>query len=310
MPPAPIQILIGFPFAIIAAAWAQRGRLWSGALLVLALLVVITGGSLLLFVKLNLWIDTSAPTTALILAPLTVLGVRLGTEQRASRELRSLFGRYVAPGVVSRIVEDPDAFGLEGCLREITVLFSDIRGFTTISEGMSPQQLVQMLNRYFSEMVDEIQAHGGTVDKYVGDAVMALFGAPDDQPDAPARAVRAALGMQKRLTALNVRFAEEYGHKLAMGIGLHHGPAAVGIIGAPSKREYSAIGDTVNTASRLESFTKDAGYAIAASAVVVEALPGDMLADLQPHDLGDVAVKGRTAMVRVFGLGPRADKAH
>jgi len=304
VPSAPVQILLGFPFACLAAAWAQRGRLTSVALLFMALLALLTGGSLLAFVAGGIWLDTAAPTVALIVAPLAVLGLRLGSEQRASRELRSLFGRYVAPGVVSRIVDDPDAFGLEGTMREVTVLFSDIRGFTTLSEGMSPQQVVGLLNRYFTAMVEEIQVWGGTVDKYVGDAIMALFGAPDDLPDAPARAVRAALGMQRRLVGLNERFAAEFGQTVAMGIGLHHGPAAVGIIGAPSKREYSAIGDTVNTASRLESFTKEAGYAIAASAQVVDALPPDLLAEVRPHDLGDVAVKGRVASVRIYGLGP------
>jgi adenylate cyclase len=137
----------------------------------------------------------------------------------------------------------------------------------------------------------------------VGDAIMALFGAPDDLPDAPARAVRAALAMQRRLAALNDEFTATGDPTIATGIGLHHGPAAVGIMGAPSKREYSAIGDTVNTASRLESATKDVGYAIVASAAVVAALPADLRAEVAPHDLGALAVKGRAATVETFGLG-------
>jgi adenylate cyclase len=302
-PETPQQLLMTLPLAIIAAIWAVRGAFWSSLVAIAGLTAALYAGAWLAFINLNTWIDITAPTVAVVLAPLAVLGVRLGTEQRATREVRSLFGRYVAPSVVSRIVDDPDAFGLDGVLRDVTVLFSDIRSFTTLSEGMPPQQIVRMLNRYFTAMVEEIHAQGGTVDKYVGDAIMALFGAPDDQPDAPARAVRAALGMQRRLIGLNEVFAVELGRTIASGIGIHHGPAAVGVIGAPSKREYSAIGDTVNTASRLEGLTKDAGYAIAVSATVVEALPEELRIAVAPHDLGEMAVKGRSARIRVYGLG-------
>ena len=302
-PGTPAQIALTFPLALLATGWAVRGRLYSSLLVAVGLMAVLLGGAWMAFISFNTWIDPAAPLLATLLAPLAVLGVRFTTEERANREVRSLFARYVAPSVVSRIVDDPDAFGLEGELREITVLFSDIRSFTTLSEGMPPQRIVRMLSRYFTAMVEEIQAQGGTVDKYVGDAIMALFGAPEDQPDAPVRAVRAALGMQQRLAALNDELAKEVGKPIATGIGIHHGPAAVGVIGAPAKREYSAIGDTVNTASRLEGLTKDVGYAIVASASVVAALPDDLRDLVAPHDLGEVSVKGRMASIRVFGLG-------
>lgn len=309
-PDTPAQLALTFPLAILAALWAIRARLYASLLVSAGLIVVLLGGAWLAFIWLDSWIDVGAPLLATVLAPLAVLGVRYSTEERANREVRSLFGRYVAPSVVARIVDDPDAFGLEGELREITVLFSDIRGFTTLSEGMPPQRIVGMLSRYFTAMVEEIQAQGGTVDKYVGDAIMALFGAPEDQPDAPARAVRAALGMQRRLAALNSDLAREVGKPIAAGIGLHHGPAAVGVIGAPAKREYSAIGDTVNTASRLEGLSKDVGYAIVAGAGVVAALPPDLLAEVAPQDLGEISVKGRATSVRVFGLGPPLNPSH
>jgi adenylate cyclase len=154
-------------------------------------------------------------------------------------------------------------------------------------------------------MVEEIQRQGGTVDKYVGDAVMALFGAPTDLAEPQSQAVRAALQMQERLQELNKEFAASFGLRIAAGIGLHHGQAAVGVMGAPSKREYSAIGDTVNTASRLEAYTKDAGFSIVASATVVDALAPDVRERAAPTDLGEIRVKGRETAVRVFGLGPR-----
>jgi len=306
-PATPSQILLTFPLAVLVSAWAIRARILTTLLVIAGLTVIALSASVGAFLIANTWIDVSAPTAALVLAPLVVLGTRFTTEQRARRELHSLFGRYVAPGVVSRIVDDPDAFGLAGELREITVLFCDIRGFTTLSEGLAPQAIVRLLSRYFSAMVEEIQRQDGTVDKYVGDAVMALFGAPSDLAQPQTKAVRAALAMQQRLRALNEEFATAFGLRIAIGIGLHHGPAAVGVMGAPSKREYSAIGDTVNTASRLESYTKEAGFSIVASAAVVDALAPELAAELTPTALGDVRVKGRAAAVSVYGLGPRIE---
>ncbi len=305
-PGTPTQILLTFPLAALVAGWAIRARLLTTLLVIAGLTVLAAAASIAAFLLFNTWIDVSAPTVALVLSPLSVLGARFSTEQRAHRELRSLFGRYVAPGVVSRILDDPDAFGLEGEVREITVLFSDIRGFTTLSEGLPPQAIVRLLSRYFSAMVEEIQRQDGTVDKYVGDAVMALFGAPSDLAEPQTKAVRAALGMQRRLLALNEEFASTFGLRIAIGIGLHHGPAAVGVMGAPSKREYSAIGDTVNTASRLESYTKEAGFSIVASAAVVESLAPELTAELAPTALGEVHVKGRATAVRVYGTRPTA----
>jgi adenylate cyclase len=302
-PGTPEQIALTFPLALLATGWAVRGRFHSSLGLAVALMVLLLACSLAVFLTRGLWIDVSAPLLALALAPLATLGVRFATEEQANRAVRALFGRYVSPQVVRRIVDDPDAFGLDGEMREITVLFSDIRGFTTLSEGMPPQQIVRLLSRYFEAMVEEIQAQGGTVDKYVGDAIMALFGAPDDLPDAPLRAVRAAVGMQRRLAALNAQIVAVGTRPIATGIGLHHGPAAVGVMGAPAKREYSAIGDTVNTASRLEGLTKDAGYPIVASDTVVAALSDEMRAELAPRDLGAMTVKGRAEAVRVYGLG-------
>ncbi len=307
-PGTPMQILLTFPLAILVSAWAIRARLLTTLLVTACLTVIALGASVAAFLAASMWVDVSSPTLALVLAPLSVLGARFSTEQRAHRELRSLFGRYVAPGVVSRIVDDPDAFGLEGELREITVLFSDIRGFTTLSEGLPPQAIVRLLSRYFSAMVEEIQRQDGTVDKYVGDAVMALFGAPSDLAEPQTKAVRAALAMQQRLHALNEEFSTTFGLRIAVGIGLHHGPAAVGVMGAPSKREYSAIGDTVNTASRLESHTKDSGFSIVASAAVVDALAPELRAELTPTQLGDIHVKGRTTAIRVYGLGPQLEQ--
>jgi adenylate cyclase len=307
-PGTPTQLLLTFPLAALVAGWAFRARLLTTVLVTACLIVLALSASIAAFLMANMWIDVSAPTVALGFAPLSVLGARFSTEQRAHRELRSLFGRYVAPGVVSRIVDDPDAFGLEGELREITVLFSDIRGFTTLSEGLPPQAIVRLLSRYFTAMVEEIQRQDGTVDKYVGDAVMALFGAPSDLAEPQTKAVRAALAMQQRLRALNEEFASTFGLRIAVGIGLHHGPAAVGVMGAPSKREYSAIGDTVNTASRLESYTKDAGFSIVASAAIVDALAPELVAEVSPTALGDIHVKGRATAVRVYGLGPRLEQ--
>ena len=138
-------------------------------------------------------------------------------------------------------------------MQTITVLFADIRGFTRISEHAAPEQIVQLLNRYFSAMTDIIFAHGGTLDKYLGDGIMVLFGAPTTTPKDAANALSAAVAMQRRMLSINDELIKEGYPEIGIGIGLHTGEVIVGYIGSEKRSEYTAIGDAVNTASRLES---------------------------------------------------------
>jgi adenylate cyclase len=178
--------------------------------------------------------------------------------ERLAREevARANYGRFLPEYVVKQMLENPESFKLGGVLQTITILFADIRGFTRISEHAPPEKIVQLLNRYFSAMTDIIFAHGGTLDKYLGDGLMALFGAPTATPKDAANALSAAVAMQRRMIGINVELIEEGFPEIGIGIGLHTGEVTVGYIGSERRSEYTAIGDSVNTASRLESNAK------------------------------------------------------
>ncbi|MCA1850752.1 MAG: GAF domain-containing protein, partial [Acidobacteria bacterium] len=175
--------------------------------------------------------------------------------ERLAREevARANYGRFMPEYVVRQILENPESFKLGGANQTITVLFADIRGFTRLSEHASPEKVVQLLNRYFSAMSDIIFANGGTLDKYIGDGLMALFGAPTATPDDACNAVSAAVAMQRQMAIINEELREQGLTEISIGIGLNTGVATVGYIGSERRSEYTAIGDTVNLAARLES---------------------------------------------------------
>jgi adenylate cyclase len=178
-------------------------------------------------------------------------------ERLAKEEVaRANYSRFLPEYVVKQMLENPDSFKLGGVTQTITVLFADIRGFTRISEHAAPEQIVQLLNRYFSAMTDIIFAHGGTLDKYLGDGLMALFGAPTITPKDASNAVSAAVAMQRRMLSINDELRAEGFPEIGIGIGLHTGEVIVGYIGSERRSEYTAIGDAVNTSSRLESNAK------------------------------------------------------
>jgi adenylate cyclase len=215
-------------------------------------------------------------------------------ERRARREAVAMFSRFVNPEVVKQLIERG---GIEGAgqTRQVTLLFSDIRGFTTLSEAKRPEEVVAILNRYFSMQVDVVWRHGGTLDKYIGDCIMALWGAPLDDAQQARNAVACALDMADTLQV----FKRELGAGDAnfdVGIGVHSGPAVVGFIGSEKKREYTAIGDTVNLASRIEGLTKDAKRRILVSRETME-----QCADAFDFvSCGTFPVKGRAQPVELF----------
>jgi adenylate cyclase len=175
--------------------------------------------------------------------------------KRLAREevARANYSRFMPEYVVKQLLDNPDSFRLGGVNQTITVLFADIRGFTALSEREKPEKVVGLLNRYFSVMTEIIFDHGGTLDKYIGDGLMAIFGAPTASPEDALNAVKAAVTMQKRLVPLNDELRTEGYSQISVGIGLHTGEATIGYIGSDRRSEYTAIGDTVNLASRLES---------------------------------------------------------
>ncbi len=177
---------------------------------------------------------------------------RLAREEVA----RANYSRFMPEYVVKQLLEDPDSFKLGGVNQTITVLFADIRGFTSLSENENPEKVVGLLNKYFTAMSEIIFAHGGTLDKYIGDGLMAIFGAPTASPEDAANALKTAIAMQQRLVTLNLELEAEGYNRIQIGIGLHTGVATIGYVGSEQRSEYTAIGDTVNLAARLESNAK------------------------------------------------------
>jgi adenylate cyclase len=177
------------------------------------------------------------------------------SHERLSREevARANYRRFLPRYVVDQMLENPDSFKLGGVNQIVTVLFADIRGFTTIAEHARPDQVVHLLNRYFSRMTDIIFQHGGTLDKYIGDGLMALFGAPSATAEDATNALCASIAMQRQVRAINEELITEGFPEISIGIGLHTGEATVGYIGSELRSEYTAIGDTVNLAARLEA---------------------------------------------------------
>jgi|SoiMethySBSTD1v2_1073268.scaffolds.fasta_scaffold42446_3 adenylate cyclase len=230
------------------------------------------------------------------------LGVLTESFNQMARSLREkemikhAFTRYVAREVVEEILKDPEHLVLTGERREATVLFCDIRGFTPLSERMSPEDVVLLLNEFYTLMIETVFKHDGTLDKFLGDAVMAVFGAPIAHPDHAVRAVRTAIAMQEGITALNEARAKEGKERIQVGIGVSVGEVVAGTVGSGERMEYTVIGDSVNLASRLESNAKPGRILISERTYdkvrnLVEVVP-----------LGPIKVKGKEEQVEVFEL--------
>jgi adenylate cyclase len=217
-------------------------------------------------------------------------------EGREKRKVAKLFGRYVSRDVYTQLMAHPDSAKLGGNRREMSVLFSDIRGFTTVTERGNPEELVAQLNEYFSRMVDIVFKHEGTVDKFVGDMVMALFGAPLDDQYHAEHAVQAAIEMVKELGELNRGWAARGMVQLDIGVGINSGDMIAGNIGSSAIMSYTVIGDNVNLGSRLESLNKEYKTRI----IISDATRVRLTAQYDTRPLGDVVVKGKSKPVAIF----------
>ena len=289
--------------AIVCAAQLRRvrRRAWMPPLLAIGAIGAYVVLALVLFER-GLVIAMAAPIvlTGIVLLAATIGG--LATEGREKAYLRGVFGQYVSDQVVDRILADPSKAKLGGERKTLTVLFSDIRGFSQVAEGMAPEALAAFLGEYLSPMTDLVLASGGTLDKYIGDAVMAQWGAPIDIPDHAACACEVALRMQETLIELNRTWKTEGKQQIAIGIGVNTGPMAVGNMGSTARFEYTVLGDNVNLGSRLEALTKEYGVGI----LVGEATAKAAATRFVFREIDLVRVKGRANAAPVFELVGRA----
>jgi adenylate cyclase len=217
---------------------------------------------------------------------------------RERETVKRAFSGYISRQVLELITSKGELPALKGERRRITVLFCDIRGFTAMAEGMRPEEVVELLSEFFGHMVDVILRNEGTIDKFLGDGMMVIFGAPADDSNQEEHAVRAALEMQRELERLAAAWEGQGRRSFKMGIGINSGPAVVGNIGSQEHMEYTAIGDTVNLAARLETASKDLGAEI----VVSEHTQSAVRPLFQWRSLGEVAVKGRAETVRAYAV--------
>jgi adenylate cyclase len=282
-------VLIGLmsailPFTVAAVGTALAAGGWTSIAV-----VALRGGT---------WLNMVQPLSAMALALFAGTAYRYFVEDYQKRVVKRLFGRYVSKDVFEQLLAHPDRAELGGKRREMSVLFSDIRGFTTVTEQGNPEELVAQLNEYFSRMVDVVFRHKGTVDKFVGDMVMALYGAPLDDVDHAEHAVAAAIDMVRELGELNRAWASRGMAQLDIGVGINSGDMIAGNIGSSSIMSYTVIGDNVNLGSRLESLNKDYKTRIIISDATRIRLKGDY--EIRP--LGDAVVKGKTRPVAIFQI--------
>jgi class 3 adenylate cyclase len=230
------------------------------------------------------------------------IGLGSGLKLQERWRLRRVFAGYVSPSILKEIVDGRIHPGLTGERRAVCLVFSDIRDFTSISEKLKPEEVIAILNRYFGRMAECIHGHGGTLDKFIGDGIMAFFGAPEPMENPCKNGFEAAKAMVEALETLNAEWANEGRKPLRIGIGLHYGEASVGHVGSESRHEYTAIGDAVNVASRVEGLTKETGYPLVCTDAMVQQLGTPQTFD----SLGDRPLKGRKS-IAVYGWPRRSD---
>jgi len=265
--------------------------------------VALSGVVIGIVLALNFWLYLTyglvLPMASALMMAVSIFGLNMSygyfVESRSKRELAHLFGNYVPPELVDEMLKDPDRYTMQAAERELTVMFCDMRGFTRLSEQMDPVHLQWLLNTIFSRLTRIIREQRGTVDKYMGDCIMAFWGAPLESEQHAAQAVRAALAMSREIIAINREREVEGQPPIAIGIGLHTGLMCVGDMGSDVRRSYTVIGDAVNLGSRLEGLTKTYGVSIIASQAT-----RDQASGFHWQELDRVRVKGRDQAVTIY----------
>lgn len=290
-----IEVTLLLAIGLVMVFWLPALSPMQATLAAAGLLLLVVAGDLGLWQMAGL----ALPLASVMLLVITVYGLDMAVgyflESSAKRRLATLFGQYVPPELVEEMSRNPERYDMEGRSAELTVLFADIRGFTALSEGLSPQELARLMNEYFSAMTAVIRENRGTLDKYVGDAIMAFWGAPLQDSLHARHAVAAGLQMQRRLAEINIQFAARSWPQLAIGVGINTGTMTVGDMGSRERKAYTVLGDAVNLGSRLEGLTAHYGVGI----IIGEATQR-LLQDVICRQIDRVRVKGRAGSVAIF----------
>ncbi len=270
-------------------------------------LVLVLGSNIAAFHQANLVLPIASGVLMILVLFTFSMAYGFFVEARGKRQITSLFGQYVPPELVDEMAKNPESFSMEPESREMTVLFTDVRGFTTISEGLEPKELSSLMNEFLTPLTEVIYSHRGTIDKYMGDAIMAFWGAPLPAADHARQGIRAALAMHRKLAELQPYFRSRNWPEIRIGVGLNTGRMSVGNMGSQIRLAYTVMGDAVNLAARLEGITKEYGAAI---------IVGETTRELTAHDfvfreLDRVRVKGKLEPVAIYeplGLAGEVDR--
>jgi len=293
-----ILIFIG----LVAIVLIPRLKPLPAVIVTVALIAVQLGGAKLAYEQFDIILKAGDAILFLIFCFACSLALGILAARQEKNHIHGLFGRFVAPEVVSELMSGGVEIKLGGTEKEITVLFVDIRGFTAFSESNPPEKVVSMVNRYLALTSRSIQEQEGTLDKYIGDATMAVFNAPNDLPDHAMRAVRAAWAMKEGAVDLHDEIIRDYGVDLQFGIGINTGIAVVGNMGSDFRMDYTAIGDTVNTAARLES-NAEKGQVILSDSTY------QLVKDhVEVVDMGVLSVKNKKVGIQIYNLTGIKDK--
>jgi adenylate cyclase len=288
-------IFFGFAIGIVV----PRVNAITGIFLSVLIVVSFVGVNTLVLSRSNVWLNLIYPVITMLTIYLGITVYRYITEEREKKKIRGAFQYYLTASVINEMLKDPAKLKLGGDKKDLTVLFSDIRGFTTVAENMkTPEELVHLLNEYLTAMTNVVFTYDGLLDKYMGDAIMAVFGAPLDQPDHPLRACKTALGMMDELKILQKKWADEGRPILNIGIGINSGDMVVGNMGSEMRFDYTVMGDSVNLGSRLEGINKEYGTNI----VISESTHNAVKDVLCCRELDSVRVKGKNLPVKIYEL--------
>jgi adenylate cyclase len=294
----PVNLVLMLIIALSIGYVIQRLDAKRSLITMLVSLIVLNVLVMGIFALLNIWMQQLGILLAMFLPSLAIVAIKFMQEENQKRFIKSAFSYYLSPTVIDEIIKDPDSLELGGEDREITIFFSDIKAFSTLSEKLTPQELVKRLNEYLTEMSDIILKYNGTVDKYIGDAIMAFYGAPLLMPDHAVKGCLAAIDMKKRLRELQEKWRKDGVEPIFARMGIHSGKATVGNMGSRSRMDYTVMGDAVNLASRLEGANKSFDTAVMISGYTYEAAREQ----IEARQLGKIRVVGKSASVPIYEL--------